>query len=100
MSRYSTSREEARHVPVRPALRPTRPRRPHGAAARSRVPDSTCEEAAMATTETTYRVLSLPDQAREGDGDRVYIRLRRDLDIGAFGASAVYQAQSGGEVIG
>jgi quercetin dioxygenase-like cupin family protein len=54
----------------------------------------------MATTETSYRVLSLPDRAREGDGDRVYIRVRRELDLGAFGASAVYQAQSGGEVIG
>jgi tetratricopeptide (TPR) repeat protein len=54
----------------------------------------------MATTETSHRVLSLPDCALEGDGDRVYIRLRRDLDIGAFGASAVYQAQSGSEVIG
>jgi tetratricopeptide (TPR) repeat protein len=54
----------------------------------------------MATTETSYRVLSLPDQAREGDDDRVYIRLRRELDLGAFGASAAYQAQAGGEVIG
>jgi len=54
----------------------------------------------MATTETPYRVLSLPDRAHEGDDDRVYVRLRRELDIGAFGASAVYQAQSGGEVIG
>jgi tetratricopeptide (TPR) repeat protein len=54
----------------------------------------------MATTETSYRVLSLPDRAREGDDDRVYIRLRRELDLGAFGASAVYQAESGGEVIG
>jgi quercetin dioxygenase-like cupin family protein len=54
----------------------------------------------MATTETSYRVLSIPDRAREGDDDRVYVRLRRELEIGAFGASAVYQAQSGGEVIG
>jgi tetratricopeptide (TPR) repeat protein len=54
----------------------------------------------MATTETAYRVLSLPEQAHEGDGDRVYIRLRRTLDIGAFGASAVYQAKAGEELIG
>jgi tetratricopeptide (TPR) repeat protein len=54
----------------------------------------------MATTETSYRVLSLPEEAREGDGDRVYIRLRRALDIGAFGAGAVYQAKGGDEVIG
>ncbi len=54
----------------------------------------------MATTETSYRVLSLPQEASEGDGDRVYIRLRRTLDIGAFGASATYQAKTGEEVIG
>jgi tetratricopeptide (TPR) repeat protein len=54
----------------------------------------------MATTETSYRVLSLPKEASEGDGDRVYIRLRRTLDIGAFGASAVYQAKAGENVVG
>jgi tetratricopeptide (TPR) repeat protein len=54
----------------------------------------------MATTETTYRVLSLPQEASEGDGDRVFIRLRRTLDLGAFGASAVYQAKAGEDVIG
>ena len=54
----------------------------------------------MATTETAYRVLSLPQEAGDGDGDRVYIRLRRTLDIGAFGASAVYQAKAGEDVIG
>ena len=54
----------------------------------------------MATTETSYRVLSLPEEGREGDGDRVFIRLRRTLDIGAFGASASYQAKAGEEVVG
>lgn len=54
----------------------------------------------MATTETGYRVLSLPEEGREGDGDRVYIRLRRTLDIGAFGASASFQAKAGEDVIG
>jgi len=54
----------------------------------------------MATTETSYRVLSLPQEASEGDGDRVFIRLRRTLDLGAFGASASSQAKSGEEVIG
>ena len=54
----------------------------------------------MATTETSYRVLSLPQEASEGDGDRVFIRLRRTLDLGAFGASAAYQAKAGEEVIG
>jgi hypothetical protein len=55
----------------------------------------------MATAEqTSYRVLSLPEQARGGDDDRVRIGLRRNLDIGAFGANAIFQAQTGGEVIG
>ena len=53
----------------------------------------------MASTETSYRVLSLPQEAREGDGDRVFIRLRRTLDIGAFGAGAMYQAKTGEEVV-
>jgi len=53
----------------------------------------------MATTETSYRVLSLPQEGREGDGDRVFIRLRRTLDIGAFGAGAMYQAKAGEEVV-
>lgn len=53
----------------------------------------------MATTETAYRVLSLPEEGRAGDDDRVYIRLRRTLDIGAFGASATYQAKAGEEVV-
>jgi hypothetical protein len=53
----------------------------------------------MATTEQAYRVLSLPQEAREGDGDRVFIRLRRTLDIGAFGANASYQAKAGEDVV-
>ena len=53
----------------------------------------------MATTETAYRVLSLPEEGRAGEDDRVYIRLRRTLDIGAFGASATYQAKAGEEVV-
>jgi tetratricopeptide (TPR) repeat protein len=54
----------------------------------------------LATTETSHRVLSLPQEASEGDDDRVFIRLRRTLDIGAFGAGATYQAKAGEEVIG
>jgi mannose-6-phosphate isomerase-like protein (cupin superfamily) len=53
----------------------------------------------MATTETTYRVLSLPQEAREGDDDRVFIRVRRPLDIGAFGVGAIYQAKAGEDVV-
>lgn len=54
----------------------------------------------MATTETSYRILSLPQEAGESDDDRVFIRLRRTLDIGAFGAGATYQAKAGEDVIG
>lgn len=53
----------------------------------------------MATTETSYRVLSLSREGREGDGEKVFVRLRRTLDIGAFGAGAVYQAKAGGELV-
>lgn len=55
----------------------------------------------MATTETPYAVLSLEQTAlADGEGDRRFVRLRRDLDIGAFGASASYQAKAGEQVIG
>jgi mannose-6-phosphate isomerase-like protein (cupin superfamily) len=57
------------------------------------------EEAVMATTETSYRVLSLPEKAREGDGDKVFVPLRRPLGLGAFGANAIYQARTGEEVV-
>jgi tetratricopeptide (TPR) repeat protein len=53
----------------------------------------------MATTETSYRVLSLPQEGREGDGERVFIPLRRTLEIGAFGAGAMYQARAGEEIV-
>ena len=55
----------------------------------------------MATTETSFSMLSLEEAAlADGEGDRRYVRLRRDFDIGAFGASAVYQAKAGEQVIG
>jgi hypothetical protein len=53
----------------------------------------------MATTETSYRVLSLPEEGRAGDGDRVSVRLRRTLDIGAFGVGAVLQRKAGEPVV-
>lgn len=54
----------------------------------------------MATTEqTAYRVLSLPQEGSEGDGDQVRIPLRRALEIGAFGAGAMYQAKAGEDVV-
>jgi tetratricopeptide (TPR) repeat protein len=55
----------------------------------------------VATTETSYAVLSLEQAAlADGEGDRRNVRLRSDLDIGAFGVSAVYQAKAGEQVIG
>ena len=54
----------------------------------------------MASTDTTFRVLSLPREARDGDGDQTFIRLRRALDLGAFGANAIRQAKAGGDLVG
>jgi tetratricopeptide (TPR) repeat protein len=55
----------------------------------------------MATTETSHASLSLEETAlAEGEGDRRYVRLRRELDIAAFGVSASYQAKAGETVIG
>jgi tetratricopeptide (TPR) repeat protein len=52
----------------------------------------------MATTIDTFRVLSFDDAFQPGSGaedsQRRYIRLRRDLDIGAFGGYAI-RAESG-----
>src|SRR5215212_8802325 len=49
----------------------------------------------MATTQTSYDVISIGERAAEGEEDRGYIRLRADLDIAAFGASAAYQKKAG-----
>jgi len=53
----------------------------------------------MATTETAYSVLSIPEAARAEEGDRTHVRLRRLLEIGAFGATAVRQAKAGEPVV-
>jgi hypothetical protein len=53
----------------------------------------------MASTETTQRVLSIPQEAREGDGDRVFVGVRRALDIASFGANAIYQPKAGEELV-
>ena len=49
----------------------------------------------MATTQTSYGVISIGERAAESEDDRGYIRLRADLDIAAFGASAAYQKKAG-----
>src|SRR5437764_12761511 len=54
----------------------------------------------MATTQTSYDVISIGDRAAESEDDRVYVRLRADLDIGAFGASASIQKKTGEPVVG
>lgn len=53
----------------------------------------------MATTETPYRVLSLPGEAREAGDDKTFIRLDSALDIGAFGVGAAYQRKAGETVV-
>jgi tetratricopeptide (TPR) repeat protein len=56
----------------------------------------------MATTTDTFRVLSLDDAFQPGEGpneaEREFVRLRRDLDIGAFAAYAI-RAGSGVELV-
>jgi tetratricopeptide (TPR) repeat protein len=56
----------------------------------------------MATTTTTqaaFAVLSIPDTARDEEGERQHIRLRRDLDVGAFGIGAVRAPEAGTAVV-
>jgi hypothetical protein len=53
----------------------------------------------LATTETSHRVLSLPQEAREAGDDRSVVNLRRTLDIGAFGVGAAFQRRTGETVI-
>ena len=53
----------------------------------------------MATTETPYRVLSLPQELREADGDKAFVALGRALGVGAFGVGAGFQRKAGGTVI-
>lgn len=49
----------------------------------------------MATTQTSYGVVSIGDRLADSDDDRGYVRLRHDLDIGAFGVSAAFQKKAG-----
>jgi hypothetical protein len=53
----------------------------------------------MATTETPYRVLSLPQQARESGDDKTFVRIDSALDVGAFGVGAAFQRKAGETVI-
>jgi hypothetical protein len=49
----------------------------------------------MGATETSYRVRSLPQEAREAGDDKTLIHLGRALDTGAFGAGAAFQRKAG-----
>ena len=51
------------------------------------------------TTPTAYAALSIPATSQDEEGERQYIRLRRDLDIGAFGISAVRTPESDAPVV-
>jgi tetratricopeptide (TPR) repeat protein len=53
----------------------------------------------MAATQTAYGVVSLGDRLAEAEDDRGFVRLREDLDVGAFGVSAIYQRKAGETVI-
>ena len=53
----------------------------------------------MATTQTSYGTVSLGDHLAEAEDDKGYIRLRRDLDVGAFGVSAAFQKKAGEALI-
>jgi tetratricopeptide (TPR) repeat protein len=53
----------------------------------------------MATTQTAYGVISIGERVAESDEEHGYIRLRADLDIAAFGASAAYQKKAGEDLI-
>jgi hypothetical protein len=53
----------------------------------------------MATTQTSYGVVSLGDHLTEAEDDKGFVRLRRDLDVGAFGVSAQFQKKAGEALI-
>jgi hypothetical protein len=54
----------------------------------------------MAATQTSYGTVSLGERLAEADDDRGYVRLRHDLDIGAFGVSAAFQRKAGERLVG
>jgi hypothetical protein len=53
----------------------------------------------MASTQTSYGVVSLGDHLAEAEEDKGYVRLRHDLDVGAFGVSAQFQKKAGEALI-
>jgi quercetin dioxygenase-like cupin family protein len=53
----------------------------------------------MATTDTSYRSCSLPQEAHETGRDQAFFRVGRTLDASAFGVGASYQAKAGEAVV-
>ncbi|HLX32370.1 MAG TPA: hypothetical protein VKR79_06335 [Gaiellaceae bacterium] len=53
----------------------------------------------MAATQTAYGVVSLSERLAEAEDDRDFVRLREDLDVGAFGVSAMFQRKAGEPLI-
>jgi hypothetical protein len=51
------------------------------------------------TTPTAFASLSIPATSLEEEGERQHIRLRRELDIGAFGISAVRTPEADAPVV-
>jgi hypothetical protein len=51
------------------------------------------------TTPTAFASLSIPATSLEEEGERQHIRLRRDLDVGAFGIGAVRTPEAGAPVV-
>jgi len=54
----------------------------------------------MAATQTAYGVVSLGDRLAGAEEDRGHVRLRKDLDVGAFGVNAVFQRKAGETLVG
>ncbi len=53
----------------------------------------------MATTQTSYGVVSLAEQLAGSEEDKGFVRLRRDLDVGAFGVGAQFQKKAGESLV-
>lgn len=51
------------------------------------------------TTPTAYAALSIPQTSLDEEGERQHIRLRRELDIGAFGIGAIRTPEAGADAV-
>jgi hypothetical protein len=51
------------------------------------------------TTPTAFSVLSIPETSLDEEGERQHVRLRNELDIGAFGIGAVRAREAGAAVV-